>query len=185
MSKIGRKPIDISDLQVDIKGQELHYKGKEGSGVYTLPDVLEAVSEDKKLFLKVKSSGLSRNVLRDANRVWGLHRALLFNNLQGAAKAFERKLEINGLGYKAVLSGNKVTFSLGYSHKINFELPQNVSLIIDKSGQKLTFKSINKELLGKVCSQVRAFRPPEPYKGTGIKYESEVIVRKAGKAKSV
>ena len=183
MSKIGRKPIDINDIQVDIKGQELHYKGKEGSGIYVLPDVLEAVIEDNKLFLKVKTSGFSRNILRDANRVWGLHRSLLANTLQGATKAFERKLEIKGLGYKAALSGNKVTFSLGYSHPVYFEVPQGISLAITKE-QHLTLKSSDKELLGKVCSQIRALRPPEPYKGKGIRYSDEVITLKAGKAKS-
>lgn len=184
MSKIGRKPININSVKVDIKGQELHYTGKAASGVYYLPDILQADVKDEQLLLTVKSSGFARHILRDANRVWGLHRALLCNTLSGAAQAFERLIEINGLGYKAVMTGSTVVFSLGYSHKINFDLPKGVTLVIDKTGQKLNFSSTDKELLGQTCSTVRSFRPPEPYKGTGIKYASEVIIRKAGKAKS-
>lgn len=184
MSKIGRRPIDLGNVQVDVKDNEIQYKGGKQSGVYTLPPSLKANVEGKKLFLTVNKEASARSQLRDVNRVWGLHRALLANAISGADREFEKKLEINGLGYKAVLSGDKVTFSLGYSHKIDFTLPKGVSLEVDKSGQKLTFKSSFKDLLGLVCSKVRAFRPPEPYKGTGIKLADETIVRKAGKTKA-
>ena len=177
MSKIGRKPIDIKNVQVEVKGQEVTYKGAKNSGVYVLPDVLQA---------KVDGDDLSLSVVkpsRTVNMVWGLHRALLSNEISGSNAEFEKKVEINGLGYKATVSGKKVVFALGYSHKIDFELPKEVSLEVDKTGQKLTFKSVDKVLLGQVCSQVRALRPPEPYKGTGIKLAAEVIRRKAGKTK--
>ena len=179
MSKIGRKPIDITNVQVEVKGQEVHFKGSKDSGVYVLPDDLGAViEEEKNLKLQVKKPS------RDANRLWGLHRALLSNKIQGAHAEFEKLVEINGLGYKAAVSGQKVVFSLGYSHKVDFELPKDVSLSVDKTGQKLTFKSTNKELLGQVCGLVRSLRPPEPYKGTGIKLATEVVKRKAGKTKA-
>lgn len=113
-----------------------------------------------------------------------MHRALISNEIKGAAEDFVKVVQINGLGFKAALSGSKIVFSLGYSHKIEFDLPKEVALEIDKPGQKLTFKSADKELLGHVCSQIRALRPPEPYKGTGIKLLTEVLVRKAGKTKS-
>lgn len=183
MSKIGRKPIDLNGVTVDIQNNELHYKGKKNSGTYHLPAVLTASLADGKLQLHVNKAA-SIKELKSANRVWGLHRALLTNALKGANQDFEKKLEINGLGFKAALSGNKIVFTLGYSHKIDFELPKDVTFEVDKTGQKLLFKSPNKELLGHVCSKVRALRPPEPYKGTGIKYNTEVIARKAGKTKA-
>ena len=91
---------------------------------------------------------------------------------------------IKGLGYKAVMSGKKIIFSLGYSHKMDFELPAGIAVTIDKSGQKLSLLSSNKELLGHVCSKIRSLRPPEPYKGTGIRLSTEKILLKAGKTKS-
>ena len=143
-----------------------------------LDDLLKAEVKDKELFVT------PAEVTRDTNRLWGLHRALLNNKIIGADVGFTKKLEINGLGYKAVVQGPKIQFSLGYSHKIDMELPKDVTLVVDKSGQKLAFSSFDKDLLGQVCSDVRALRPPEPYKGTGIKYADEVIRRKADKAKA-
>ena len=98
-----------------------------------------------------------------------MHRALLANKIKGIQQDFEKIVQINGLGFKAAVSGSKVVFSLGYSHKIDFNLPKDVTLEVDKTGQRLVFRSPDKEQLGQVCSQVRALRPPEPYKGTGIK----------------
>ena len=178
MSKIGRKPIDIEDMAIELKGQEVHFKGKKSSGVYVLPHLLEVSLEDKKISLNIKNNSAASRM------AWGLHRALLFNTLRGAEVGFEKQLKIVGLGYKAVLTGSKLVLALGYSHKVDIELPSEVSLIIDKSGQLLTFKCVDKALLGHICSQVRAFRKPEPYKGTGIQYVGEVIVRKAGKTSS-
>jgi large subunit ribosomal protein L6 len=182
MSKIGRKPINIGNVQVEIKGQEVHYKGPKSSGIYVLPGILTAKVEDKNLQLQARSD--VKMPVRELNRVWWLSRALLSNKIQGAAQEFEKKIQIVGLGYKAASSGNKLVFSLGYSHKIDFELPKGVSVDIDKSGQNVTFKSSDKELVGHVCSKVKALRLPEPYKGTGIKFANEVIRRKAGKAKA-
>lgn len=178
MSKIGRKPISTKDVQIDVKGQEVHFKGKKDSGVYVLPSELRAEYTNDALVLKsdVRSS--------DGNRVWGLNRALLANKIIGAQSGFEQKVVITGLGFKAALAGNKLVLSLGYSHKIDFELPAGITIEIDKTGQILTVKGSNKMLVGQVCSYIRAFRPPEPYKGTGIKLENEVLIRKAGKTKS-
>jgi len=182
MSKIGRKPIDLGGTKIEIKGNEVHYKGSKDSGVYVLPDRIKAEQEDKVVRLVPVKSHVKD---RDINRIWGLHRALLSNKLKGADVGFMRQLKINGLGYKAIVSGKKVVFALGFSHKIDMELPDNITLEVDKSGQLLTFKSSDRELVGHVCSRVRALRPPEPYKGTGIKWVDEVIRRKAGKAKAV
>lgn len=178
MSKIGRKPISIGDVQIDIKGSAIHYKGKKNSGVYELPEQLEIELKDKNIYLKPKKDAI------EPNQIWGLTRALLSNKIKGAQSGFEKQLKINGLGYKAVLNGNNLQFSLGFSHKIDYELPAHINVIIDKTGQLLTFQSFDKEILGQVCGDIRALRPPEPYKGTGIQYVKEVIRRKAGKTKS-
>ncbi len=182
MSKIGRKPIQVNNVQVTLKGQEIHYKGPKNSGVYVLPSELKSVLQDGTLTLEVSKKDGKAN--RDINRVWGLHRALLFNAISGAATDFEKIVKINGLGFKAVASGNNLVFSLGYSHKIDFALPKQVSVAVDKTGQILTVKSSNKELAGAVVSKIEALRPTEPYKGTGIKEASKTIFRKPGKTKS-
>lgn len=181
MSKIGRKTIDIGKVKVDIKGNEVHYSGPKNSGVYVLPSTLIPHLESELLSIGIDEV---QQLPRDINREWGLHRALLFNAIQGAGVGFEKKIQINGLGYKAVLTGSKIVFSLGYSHKVDFELPKGVSVEIDRSGQNLTFTSYDKELVGHVCSVIKSFRPTEPYKGTGIKLSTEVIARKAGKTKA-
>lgn len=182
MSKIGRKPIDIGSAKVEIKGQEVHYSAQKCSGVYILPNSISAHLDGKKLSLKV--AALDGQSPKDINKVWGLHRALLANKLKGCQSEFERIVLINGLGFKAVVSGSKVVFSLGFSHKIDFALPKDVSIEVDKTGQRLVFRCPDKELMGQVCSQIRALRPPEPYKGTGIRFDDEIIARKAGKTKA-
>lgn len=181
MSKIGRKPIDIGSAKVEIKGKEIHFSGKKGSGVFVLPEGMTASLNGTALALQFDKNSANSS---DANRIWGLNRALLANKIKGSQQEFDKILIINGLGFKAAVSGSKVVFSLGFSHKIDFELPKEVTLEVDKTGQRLTFRSSDKELLGSVCSKVRALRPPEPYKGTGIKVDSEVIARKAGKTKA-
>ena len=182
MSKIGRKPIKLKNIKVELQGQEIHYKAPKESGVYVLPSLLTVrLSEDKnELFIEAKKGVKDR----DLNRLWGLHRALIANKIYGLSDGFERQLIITGLGFKALISGSKVQFALGYSHKINFVLPQGVVMETDKTGQKLTLRSHDKALLGQVSSYIRSLRKTEPYKGTGIKFENEIIFRKAGKAKA-
>lgn len=184
MSKIGRRPITLGNVNVQIDGQKIQFKGAHAAGEYVLPIELLAKIENNALHLELNEKNNVKMTLRDQNRVWGLHRALLFNKISGAQKPFEKKIVITGLGYKAVLAGKKLTFSLGYSHKIDFELPEGISVEVDKSGQKLTVKSPDKFLAGQVSSDICALRKTEPYKGTGIKLEETVIIRKAGKAKS-
>src|SRR5260221_13723726 len=138
MSKVGRKIIDISGLTVDAKGNTINYKGPHGSGSYELPVELTAQIEGESLQLvPAKIEGESAKSARDLNRIWGLHRALLSNELSGAKKEFEKNIEIVGLGFKAAITGNKMVFTLGYSHKIDYEIPAGVTVTVDKSGQKL------------------------------------------------
>jgi large subunit ribosomal protein L6 len=186
MSKIGRKPIVTDGVTVQIKGQEVTYKGPKGSGHHVLPLPLCAELDGNALLIKVnKDISISPKEARDVNRVWGLHHALLENKIHGAVKEFERKLKIIGLGYKAALSGKLLTLSLGYSHKIDFEIPEGVSVVIDdKQGQNLTVKSSDPVLAGGVASKIRFFRKPEPYKGRGIRRLNEIVRLKAGKTKA-
>lgn len=177
MSKIGRRPIKLNDVKVEIKGQEIHYKGQHASGVYILSESLIPELKDNELFLKVEKMD------RNTKRIWGLHRALLAGKIEGAGKLFERHVKITGLGYKAVSKGKQVEFSLGYSHKINFDLPEGVTVDIDKTGQNVIVKSADKQAVGQVCGEFRLLRPTEPYKGTGVRLITDVVIRKAGKAK--
>lgn len=181
MSKVGRKPIDLGKVKVELLDKEIAFSGPLFSGSHVLPDVLSARIEDNRLFI-VPAQDVK--IVNDVNRLWGLHRALVHNKIYGAEKPFTKELIINGLGYKGVLSGEKIVFSLGYSHKIDFPLPKGISVEIDKSGQNLKVVGSDKEQVGAVCSKIRALREPEPYKGTGIKYANEEILRKAGKTKS-
>ena len=178
MSKIGNKPIDITGVQVEVKGNDVHFKGKNHSGSCVLPAFLSARVEGNKLFVRPVEGQ------RWERKDWGLHRALLANAIKGAAKDFEENVEITGLGFKVQVSGKNMVFSLGYTHKITMELPATVKLNVDKTGQKLTFTSFDREKLGQVCALIRAMRPNEPYKATGIKLAGETIIRKAGKAKA-
>ena len=186
MSKIGRKSINTVGVVVEIKNQDISYKGPKKSGVYTLPAELKATVQEKNLFITTAQDpkNFSAKERRDVNRLWGLHRALVNNVLQGSFQEFSQQVEINGLGYKAVLSGKKLVFTLGYSHKIDFIIPEGVTVEVEKLGQKLTVKSSDKFLVGQVCSNMKMLRRPEPYKGKGIKLAGEEIRRKAGKAKA-
>lgn len=186
MSKIGRKPIKLDGVTVDVKGQDIHYKGPKASGVYHIAPELSARVEDSFLYLAPAKNkdGMSQKQVSNVNRVWGLSRALLANELGGAAQEFEKMLEINGLGYKATVAGKKVTLVLGYSHKIEKDIPEGIFMETDKSGQKVKVRSSDRNLLGEFCSEIRALKEPEPYKGKGIKLQTEVIFRKAaGKGK--
>ncbi len=177
MSKIGRRPIPLDTVKIEVKGQEIHYTGKNASGVHVLPEDLTVKIEDG--VMQVVAKRLNRQSKMD----WGLHRALLFNKIFGARQLFEKQVKIVGLGYKAIVQGSKAEFSLGFSHKVPFELPQGVVMEVDKSGQLITLKSFDKELVGKVSGDMRALKEVEPYKGTGVQLTTDVIIRKAGKAK--
>lgn len=178
MSKIGRKPIPISSVKVEINGKNILLTGPKAKFTHELPDFIDAKLEDGSLVLTINKNS------RENRMAWGLHRALLANKIKGADTGFEKKVQIVGLGYKAQPSGRKLNFALGYSHKIEYNLPDGVEVVVDKTGQQLVFKSSDKQLLGDTCDAIRSLRPPEPYKGTGIIVEGEVVIRKAGKTKA-
>ena len=179
MSRIGRKPLEIpKGVTVSITSDMVSTKGPKGT--LTLKrhkdvEIKQAKDEDGKdvvVFERKSEQGPQR-------AAHGLMRALVGNMLTGVTKGFERQLEINGVGYKAELKGPKLVLSLGYSHPIEYALPEGIAAKVDKN--MLILSGIDRQALGAAAAKIRSFRPPEPYKGKGIKYIEETIVRKAGK----
>ena len=174
MSRIGKKPILIpKGVTIDLKDGLLIVKGPKGTLQRKLhPKVSVKLDNDQILILVQEEN-------RESNALHGLHRALIANMVTGVSKGFERILEIVGIGYRAEVSGKVATFHLGYSHPIQFQLPDGIEAKIEKT--KVTLSGIDKEVLGLTAAKIRGFRKPEPYKGKGIKYGEEHIRRKAGK----
>jgi len=174
MSRVGKKPIGIPEkVKITFLDNVLSVQGQKGILTRTIhPDVQLNID---KMFLTVSIDLMDKKT----RSLWGMTRALISNMVTGVSKGFERDLEINGIGYRAELKGNNIEFNLGYSHPIDFPLPEGISAKIDKNIIKLM--GVDKELLGYTASTMRALRPPEPYKGKGVKYAEEHIQRKAGK----
>ena len=174
MSRIGRKPLEIpKGVTVSIVKDSISVKGPKGTLSMKRHKDVE-INEDKGTLTFARAGELG-----DQRAAHGLVRALVGNMLTGVTKGFEKQLEINGVGYKAEIKGQKITLSLGYSHPIEYTLPEGVSAKTDKN--LLILSSIDREKLGGAAAKIRSYRPPEPYKGKGIKYVTETIVRKAGK----
>ena len=174
MSRIGKKPIPIpKEVTVDLKGDLLTLRGPKGELQRKIHPRVNIRVENNEIVLSVNDTK------KDTKSLHGLFGALIDNMVNGVTKGFERGLEIVGVGYRAELSGRTATFHLGYSHPINFELPDGIDAKVEKT--KITLSGIDKELLGRTAAKIRSFRKPEPYKGKGIRYEKETIRRKAGK----
>jgi large subunit ribosomal protein L6 len=175
MSRIGKKPVDIpSGVTVKLQANTLSVKGPKGELTRELHPKMVVKNEDGKITVERPSDHWLYRSLH------GLTRTLINNMVLGVTTGFERVLEINGVGYKAEVKGNTVVLNMGYSHPVNFELPKGVQATVDKMTTiKLT--SIDKELVGQVAANIRKVRKPEPYKGKGIKYAEETILRKEGK----
>ena|ERR1041385_4098763 len=183
MSRIGRKPLVIpKGVTVSITKDAVSVKGPKGTlnmkrqGSVAGIEVKQAKDEETKADIIVFERRGNEGPQRAAH---GLARALVGNMLKGVTEGFTRELEINGVGYKAEIKGQSVTLSLGFSHPVEYKLPEGVSAKVDK--QFLILSGIDKEKLGGAAAKIRSFRPPEPYKGKGIKYKEETILRKAGK----
>ncbi len=175
MSRIGKQPIAIpAKVKIEVKGQKVHVEGPKGKLNWELPG---------RTSLKVE--GTTINVSRQGDdkqsrALHGLSRALISNMVKGVSDGFVRKLEINGVGFKAAVAGKMITMSLGYSHPINYDIPEQIKVTVDEN-TKITIEGPDKQLVGKVASELRSFYPPEPYKGKGVKYSDEKIIRKEGK----
>ena len=174
MSRVGKKAILIPDnIRVSYKNRVVTVEGKKGVLSKTIPPLIDLDIKNGILYVTVKEDN------RVSRSLQGLNRSLIANMLTGVNNGFERVMEINGIGYRASLSGSRIVFNLGYSHPINFDLPEGISASIDKNIIKLF--GIDKEKLGQISAAIRRLRPPEPYKGKGIKYAEEYIHKKAGK----
>ncbi|KIX15968.1 50S ribosomal protein L6 [Dethiosulfatarculus sandiegensis] len=176
MSRIGKLPVALPQgVEAKVTGQTIEVKGPKGALTRTFHQAIKIIEEESSLRFEPREEG------KDSWALWGLCRSLLFNMVQGVNEGYTKVLEINGVGYKAELAGQTLKLALGFSHPVEFEVPKDVAAQVDKAG-RITLTSIDKELLGQTAATIRGFRPPEPYKGKGIKYADEEIRRKVGKA---
>lgn len=177
MSRIGKLPITIpSGVKVDWQAPTIKVTGGKTTLIRKLhPKVSLDVSDGT---INVKTSDESKECMA----LWGLSRTLVDNMVVGVSKGFTKVLEMTGVGWRAEADGQILKLSLGFSHPVNFPLPQGISAQVDPKTNKITLAGADKELLGEVAAKIRAYRKPEPYKGKGIRYEGEFIVRKVGKA---
>ena len=175
MSRIGKQPIAIpAKVKVEVKGQKVLVEGPKGKLNFDLP---------KRTGLKV--DGANVLVTRDgedaeAKALHGLSRALVNNMVKGVSEGFVKKLEIQGVGFKAAVQGKVVNLSLGYSHPLNYTIPDQIKVTVEEN-TKLTIEGPDKQVVGRVAAEIRSFYPPEPYKGKGVRYSDERVVRKEGK----
>jgi large subunit ribosomal protein L6 len=175
MSRVGKKPIPIPEkTNIQYKDRVITVKGEKGSLKRSIhPDVDLEIADKTIMVTMTKES-------RDTRALQGMTRSLVNNMMIGVSKGFERVLNINGIGYRAEMKGKSIVFNLGYSHPIDFELPAGITASVDKNND-VKLAGIDKELLGRTAASIRQLRPPEPYKGKGIKYAEEYVQRKAGK----
>lgn len=174
MSRIGKKPISIpEDVEVKIEGQKIIVKGPRGELQREVrPEVKIEIKDKEIIVVPVKET-------KKTKAFWGLTRALIANMIEGVTKGYEKKLEIEGIGYKANLEGDDLILQVGFSHPVKIKQEEGIKFSIEKN--IVTVSGINKELVGQIAAKIRAVKPPEPYKGKGIRYLGEYIRRKAGK----
>jgi large subunit ribosomal protein L6 len=176
MSRIGKLPISIPDnVTINYNNSELTVKGKFGTLNLTLPEVIDLSEEGQKLKVGLKEE------TKKVRALHGLYRTLINNMVLGVSEQFDLTLILKGVGYRAVVEGKEIVLSLGYSHPVKIEIPKEISVEVVKN-TTVNLKSCDKELLGLFASNIRAWRQPEPYKGKGILYKDEQILRKAGKS---
>lgn len=174
LSRIGKLPIQIPPgVTVEINGQEVFVKGSKGQLKQVIPEDIKIETSDNQVVFTVSKQ------TKNSSAYWGLSRSLVNNMIKGVTEGFEKKLEIEGVGYKAVLKGADLVLSLGFSHPVIIEAPQGIVFKIEKN--VIIISGIDKKLVGQISADIRAEKKPEPYKGKGIHYLGEVIRRKAGK----
>lgn len=175
MSRIGKQPVSVPEkVEIKINNRVIDVKGPKGALSFTHHEGVTVAQEEKSIVVKPVDESKKNRAL------WGLTRTLVNNMVVGVTDGFKKSLEFNGVGYKAAVSGNKMTLNLGYSHPIEYTLPEGVEAKVTKNVIDIT--GTNKELVGFAAAKIRSFREPEPYKGKGVKYSDEHIIRKAGKA---
>ncbi|MGH2343222.1 50S ribosomal protein L6 [Segnochrobactraceae bacterium EtOH-i3] len=177
MSRIGKKPVPVpAGITATVDGQSISVKGPKGTLSFVAHDLVS---------VELTENGVSvqpRDESKLARSVWGMSRTMVNNLVVGVSKGFERKLEITGVGYKAAVQGKNLNLSLGYSHDVLFPIPEGISVVCPKPTEILV-SGIDRQQVGQVAAKIREWRPPEPYKGKGVRYSDEFVVRKEGKKK--
>ena len=177
MSRIGKKPVIVPEgVTATLDGQTVTAKGPKGELHFVVNDEVLVKLEDGEV--KVDP----RDQSKEARSKWGLSRTMIENIMTGVKDGFEKKLEINGVGYRAAMQGKDVQLSLGFSHEVIYRVPEGVTVACPKPTE-LVVSGIDKQKVGQVAAEIRSYRPPEPYKGKGVKYADETIFRKEGKKK--
>ncbi len=179
MSKIGKINISIPDkVKVILSGSDINIEGPLGKQSIKINlDIFDLkVNEGKDISIKPKK-------LDDTTkRLWGMNRSLINNAIIGSSVGFEKTLELSGVGYRAALKGNKLNLQLGFSHDINFDIPNDIKILVEKQ-TTIKISGVNKQKVGMIASQIKSYRPPEPYKGKGIREKGQYILKKEGKKK--
>ena len=175
MSRIGKRPVSIpSGVSAEIADGTLNVKGPKGTLPLRLRDEISYTLDGDAILVK------PANDSKAARAFWGMQRTMVDNLVTGVTQGYTKVLEINGVGYRAEVKGKELVLSLGYSHQVNFPIPEGIAIEVEKM-TKLSVKGYDKEVVGQTAAKIRSFRGPEPYKGKGIKYANETILRKAGK----
>lgn len=177
MSRVGKNPVEVpSGVEVTIANQVLTAKGSNGTLTVPLTDLVEVKQDNGAVTVT------PRDESQRARTMWGTTRSLINNAVVGASTGFTVRMEISGVGYRAAVQGNKLNLQLGYSHDINYPIPDGIKIRCERP-TLIEVSGADKQQVGQIASEIRAFRKPEPYKGKGIKYENEQILRKEGKKK--
>ena len=177
MSRIGKKPVVlVNGVSASVSGQTVEVKGPKGTRSFTATDDVTITVDESAI--KVAPRGTSKR----ARQQWGMARSMVENLVIGVSNGFKKELEIQGVGYRAAMNGNILKLSLGYSHEVNFEVPQGVTVTSPKQTE-IVVEGIDQQLVGQVAANIREWRKPEPYKGKGIRYKGEFVFRKEGKKK--
>ena len=177
MSRIGKKPVAVpSGITANVEGQTVKVKGPKGALSFVVPDDVTVKLDGGQI--KVDP----RDETKRARSQWGTSRTLISNLIAGVSKGFERRLEITGVGYRAAVQGKSLNIALGYSHDINYPIPEGITIATPRPVE-IIISGADRQKVGQVAAEIREYRPPEPYKGKGIKYSDEQIFRKEGKKK--
>ncbi len=180
MSRIGKRPVPVpANVQATISGQEIKVKGPKGELKFVVPEVLK---------VEQGSDGIQvtpRDESKSSRAMWGMSRTQIDNLMVGVVKGYDRSLEIHGVGFRAQMKGKDLQMQLGFSHDIIYKIPQGISIQLDgpKKDTIIRISGIDKQQVGQVAAELRAYRKPEPYQGKGVRYEGEYILRKEGKKK--
>jgi large subunit ribosomal protein L6 len=177
MSRVGKKPVAIpSGVTAAVEGQTVKVKGSKGELSFVVPDLVEVKHADGSIAVT------PRNETKQARAMWGMSRAQVANLVKGVTTGYEKKLEINGVGYKAAVAGTVLKLNLGYSHDVDYAIPKGIQIATPKPTE-IIITGIDKQKVGQTAAEIRKVRGPEPYQGKGVKYADEFIFRKEGKKK--